>query len=97
MHEHAIERSIQPQGAHVTLYVLALWVEETAEREHCGGEVDEGASEGAFEMSGVVATAAAKIQQRARLVFAVLFEQAKVVGGLLDVVGDGSEQGIPCG
>lgn len=77
--------------------MLTLWVEATAEREHGRREVDQGARQRGFEVGGVVTGAAAEVEQGPRRTAAVSLEEPAIEGGLLGVVANRREQGIPVG
>src|SRR6185436_5628129 len=89
------ELTIEPDGAHVALDMLAFGIQCAAERQHAGGRLDEHHLEARLQVRRVVAATAAQLQDRTRRMCARGRKSLRVKAGLLLVLGRRGEQRPP--
>jgi hypothetical protein len=95
VNEDAVEQARQADRAHVAFDVLALRVERAAHLQHAGRPIDQHHREPRFQVRGVVAAAAAQLEQRARRAVARRDQLLLVEARFLDVVGRIRQQRPP--
>ena len=86
MGEDGIEDASEPQRPHVAGEVLALGIARAAERQHRLCNVGERAGEMRLEVTGVVASAGAQLQQRGRRTDDGIGKSLEKTGRLVGVI-----------